>query len=879
MANNLFVDPQIQRAFVDYERQQRLRLTKIGAILVALLMPAGTTLDQNVYPEQMKYFLFVRLVSSFLALGVLGLLFLPWGQRHSRALSLGLPILPSGCIAWMIYVTQGSLSPYYAGLALVLVAMSLMLPWSFREILLLTGITLTFYLAACVFHGVVQPSGIFFNNFYFLFLTAVVVVIGSYFTYRLRVREFALRFELDQNRKKLEESNQKLVELDQVKSRFFANISHELRTPLTLLIGPLETLRLKKAQLFDEETRGLLQTMDINSMRLLKLINDLLDLVKLESGRMEVKREALELREFVIGMVHSVQKAASEKKILIQAKAAEELGTVLLDKDKMEKIILNLLFNAVKFTPIGGHIELSCVREGGDAVMRVKDTGVGISEKDLPHIFDRFWQADGSSVRKQQGTGIGLALVKELVEVQDGKVLVESKINQGTTITVRLPAEKASPAVSPEIPIAIAEAPEKKEDDWLLKLYRRAELFPPMATPLDNLRSVELGRSRGLPRVLVADDEPEMRRFLKNQLGKHFEILEAVDGQQALEKAKQFLPDLILLDMMMPEKDGLEVCRELRGYLPTQAIPIVHLTARADEETKLASLSAGASDFLTKPFSTTELHVRLKNLVDSYHFQSELAQKNRVLESTMEQLKETETSLVQTEKMSSLGRMSAGMIHEINNPLNYALTALHILESKKEKWPLEERPKLEELLADIKDGMTRVQRIVTDLRSFTHPHSNAVDLVELNDVISTAMRFLSHELNENVQVTIDVPKNQQILADKNKLTHVFINLFQNAIDATRKKKYSGEKPTLSVRSQMNGSKVIVGVRDNGTGISSKYLNKIFDPFFTTKDVGEGMGLGLSICYRIMQEQGGRISVKSEEGKYTEFDLEIPVKIN
>jgi len=182
--------------------------------------------------------------------------------------------------------------------------------------------------------------------------------------------------------------------------------------------------------------------------------------------------------------------------------------------------------------------------------------------------------------------------------------------------------------------------------------------------------------------VLIADDEPDMLRFLKSQLTAHYQVIEAVDGQQAINKSAQFLPDLILLDMMMPEKDGLQACREIRQHTPTQSIPVVLITARADEETKLAALEAGASDFLPKPFSTTELHVRVKNLVDYHQYQLKLSRQNQVLESTIDQLKETETQLVQSEKLASLGRMSAGIIHEINNPLNYATTGLYSLRNK-----------------------------------------------------------------------------------------------------------------------------------------------------------------------------------------------------
>src|SRR4029079_2029586 len=193
-------------------------------------------------------------------------------------------------------------------------------------------------------------------------------------------------------------------------------------------------------------------------------------------------------------------------------------------------------------------------------------------------------------------------------------------------------------------------------EEWLVDLYRRAELFPTMTSVHESVRPVGKWSNPDRPRLLVADDEPDMLRFIKSQLADRYQVLEAVDGQQAIEKACQFLPDIILLDMMMPEKDGVQACRELRERTPTQSIPIIMLTARADDATKLEALKAGVSDFLPKPFSTTELHVRIKSLVESFDYQRKLAKQNQVLERTIEQLKDTETQLVQSEKLASLGR-------------------------------------------------------------------------------------------------------------------------------------------------------------------------------------------------------------------------------
>jgi C4-dicarboxylate-specific signal transduction histidine kinase len=409
----------------------------------------------------------------------------------------------------------------------------------------------------------------------------------------------------------------------------------------------------------------------------------------------------------------------------------------------------------------------------------------------------------------------------------------------------------------------------------LADLYRRAELFPALTPLQSSLRPVETSHNGKRPTVVVADDEPDMLRFLNTQLSSQYQVLEAVDGQQAIEKASQFLPDLILLDMMMPEKDGLQACRELRERTSTQAIPIVLLTARADEETKLAALSAGASDFLTKPFSSTELHVRIRNLVQSHQYQAKLARQNQVLETTIGQLKETEAQLVQSEKLASLGRMSAGIIHEINNPLNFATTGLFTLRKRTNALAPAFQAECQGILLDVEEGLKRVKNIISDLRMFTHPDTGNREEVQTAEAVAAALRFLSNEWKDKVQIQQKLPEAQTVLANKNRLIHVLVNLLQNSLDALPNKTFRDERPTIWIEGRREPGKSILLVRDNGPGIEPQHLDKVFDPFFTTKDVGQGMGLGLTICYRIVQDWRGRIAVRTEPGQFCEFALEFP----
>ena len=879
-------DPGFQLAKAEQDRRDQISNSTLATVLSMILMPAGTVMDFFIYPEQAWSFLKLRFLASLLV-GLVWGWFLATGRKHYRVFGVMWYLIPALSIQWMIYAANRPDSPYYAGLNIVLLAVGLLSPWTYKQNMVSGSLVILIYAIVCCCMKTRQTGDSMLNNLYFLILTAVIVTAGSVAQNRLRAREFELRWELDKNRRVVEENNRKLVELDQIKGRFFANISHELRTPLTLLLSPLETMLHSVEGRFDAEARNLMSLMHANGMRLLKLINDLLDLVRLESGRMDVKLEPVELGAFVNGLMGAARQMADSKGLKLEARVQPGLGPVLVDRDKLEKTVLNLVFNALKFTPAGGRVDVRVEARDENCTLTVSDTGVGISARNLPFVFDRFWQADNSSKRKYQGVGIGLSLVKELTEVQGGTVSVQSEEGKGTTFTIDLPMRRGEALTAPSlvehpVPAGSAAGPKDlpatgpgQSEEWLTNLYRRAELFPTSQGGGEASASAATAADGGRPTLLVADDEPDMRRFLASQLSAHYQVLEAADGAQAVAQAGELLPDIILLDMNMPEKDGLQVCRELRQHAPTRGIPIILLTARADEQTKLAALSAGANDFLTKPFSSSELHVRIRNLVDAHHSKQKLARQNQTLEGVIDQLKETETLLVQTEKIASLGRMSAGIIHEINNPLNYATTGLFSLRNKARHLAPEHQAEYEEILKDVEEGIDRVKGIVSSLKTFTHPNTEQLDLVEIHELTASALKFLSNEWKDKVVIHLQFPAHLPVRGNRNKLLQVFVNLLLNSLEATRRKTYSGEQPAIRIEGTATPARTVITIHDNGEGIDAKALDKIFDPFFTTKDVGEGMGLGLSICYRIMQEYDGRISARSEAGKFCEFRLEFP----
>lgn len=859
----------LKAAFFEYNRSVRIASSKIACMLVIVLMPVGVSLDYLVYPQFSGFFLVLRLICSLLALLLWRLLETPFGTKHFRVLGMGWFVLPSLFISLMIYYADGALSPYYAGLNLVLIAVSWVAQVDFLESLIATGLTLLMYTLACVAHGGGTTSD-YFNNYYFIVLTGIIVVTGSYFLNTLRFREYALRSEVDRSRRELEETNAKLVELDRAKSAFFANVSHELRTPLTLLIGPLERLRHPSTR---ESTADQVEMLDImynNAMRLLRLINDLLDLVRLDSGTIRVHRQEVELIPFLEGIAKSVTPMSQQRKLQFDCKLNIPVDCrVHIDRDKVEKIILNLLFNSFKFTPESGSVQLEARMEGDQLILVVSDTGKGIAAGDLSRIFDRFWQGDDTSTRRFQGVGIGLALVKELAVAHGGSVDVKSEVDKGTVIRVEVNTKEEEQGTVAEPLVVKNEV--AVDSEWLEGLYRRAEFFPSHVWAGNATTTAPVEDGRNKPLVLVADDEPEMRRFLTAQLKELYTVCEARNGSEALELARSRDFTLILLDLMMPGIDGITLTRLLRETPGTSSVPIVILTARTDEDSKMQALEAGATDFLTKPFASSELAVRCRNLVLWYQLQNRLSAKSKELEEALEQIKQTETHLVHQAKMASLGQLSAGLMHEINNPLNFANTAAHLIRKRLANAALENRESIEKPLQDLMDGIGRVANIVGSLRSFTHPDSSDFSRVDVKDIIETAARFVQID-SMGIALDIQVEPGLSARGNRNQLLHLLINLLQNASDSLREK--SAAEKRIEVGAVLQNGHICLTCWDNGKGIKAQDLTKIFDAFYTTKRVGEGVGLGLSICHRIVKNHQGEIRVESQENEFCRFNVTL-----
>ncbi len=408
-----------------------------------------------------------------------------------------------------------------------------------------------------------------------------------------------LIYRFNMNRQLEKQEAIRLHELDTLKTRLYTNITHEFRTPLTVIMGMTENIS------GHENERKLIRR---NSKNLLRLINQLLDLSKLDSGAMKMDMVQGDIINYLQYLTESFHSMAQEKKLRLTFYS--EITELVMDFDeaKIQHIIYNLLSNALKFTGEGGKVVLHANKtdRNGQSFLQLKvqDTGIGIPEDQLAHIFDRFYQADNSSTRKGEGTGIGLALTKELVELMQGHIAVESSPGKGTIFTLLLPIrlEANKPLPQTGFPSSRALAPELA-----------TELpAPPIAKAPDEQETFAGDK----PVLLIIEDNADVVTYIVGLLEKEYDITTAPNGQAGLEKAFEIIPDIIISDVMMPEKDGYEVCEALKNDERTSHIPIILLTAKAETSDRITGLRKGADAYLMKPFNKEELYVRLEKLLE-----------------------------------------------------------------------------------------------------------------------------------------------------------------------------------------------------------------------------------------------------------------------
>jgi signal transduction histidine kinase len=673
-----------------------------------------------------------------------------------------------------------------------------------------------------------------------------------------------------------------LAKLDRAKTAFFSNVSHEFRTPLTLLLGPLEDLLDGTAP--PDQQRSLIETAHRNGVRLLRLVNSLLDFSRIEAGRVRAAYVRTDLAGLTREIASTFRAAVEKAGMTLEVEAEPLSEAAYVDRDMWEKILLNLLSNAFKFT-LEGNIRVTVREEAGTALIKVADTGAGIPAEELPKLFERFHRVENQPSRSFEGSGIGLALVQELVKLHQGEIEVESEVGKGSCFTIALPLGRAHLPADQVREIAdLGQAAGARAAEYVEEARRWDR---PAAPP-----AAEAGDQR--PRILVADDNADMRDYLRRLLAPHWQVETVEDGVQALAGIRRALPDLLLTDVMMPGLDGFGLLAAIRGDETLRDLPVVVLSARAGEEARIEGLGAGADDYLVKPFTARELLARIESNLRLSAIRREskaaierreadLKHLNAVLEERIstevgERLK-AEEALRQAQKMEAVGRLTGGIAHDFNNLLTVILGGLDTLQ--RAQIAEEDRPA--RALEMAIQGAQRAAGLTSRLLAFSRQQPLDPKPTELDQLIFAMSEILHRTLGEQIMLEAMLPPDLwRVEVDQNQLESALLNLAVNARDAMAE----GGELTISARNTTltkgdaafhidPGEYVAISISDTGHGMSRETVARAFDPFFTTKATGQGTGLGLSMVYGFAKQSGGHITIDSAIGRGTTVTLYFP----
>lgn len=405
-------------------------------------------------------------------------------------------------------------------------------------------------------------------------------------------------------------------QISDIKLRFFTNISHELRTPLTLIAGPVEQV-LKNDKL-PADAREQLVVVERNTSRMLRLVNQILDFRKIQNKKMKMQVQRVDIVPFVRKVMDNFEAVAEEHRIDFLFQTEKDHLYLWVDADKLEKIVFNLLSNAFKYTPNGKMITMFIREDENTVSIGVQDQGIGIAENKKKSLFVRFENLVDKNLFNQASTGIGLSLVKELVEMHKATISVDSRLGEGSCFKVDFLKGKEHYDKETEFILEDAEAPVRMGQvvDIANSSIQSETLIPDDSEKIEAVYEEDTAKEENSKELmLLVEDNQELREFLRSIFTPMYRVVEAADGREGANKALKYLPDIIISDVMMPEKDGIEMTRELRADMTTSHIPIILLTAKTTIESKLEGLEYGADDYITKPFSATYLQARVENLL------------------------------------------------------------------------------------------------------------------------------------------------------------------------------------------------------------------------------------------------------------------------
>ncbi len=633
-----------------------------------------------------------------------------------------------------------------------------------------------------------------------------------------------------------------LAEIDRAKTAFFSNVSHEFRTPLTLILGPLEDELAEHESPLTPSRRERLDAAHRNALRLLKLVNSLLDFSRIEAGRVQASFEPTDLAAYTAELAGVFRSAIDKAGLSLVVDCPAMPEPLCIDREMWEKIVLNLLSNAFKHT-FEGTITVRLRWCGDRAELEVADTGVGIPESERARLFERFHRVKGAKSRTHEGTGIGLALIKELVGLHRGTVRVESREGAGSTFIVAI---KSGSAHLPQGQIgkertlssSATQAAAYVEEalHWLpdAPSTSGAALLPAETKePGSTITAAAAGGPRS--RILVADDNADMRNYVKRLLGDRYAVRVVQDGAAALIAAREETPDLVLSDVMMPGLDGFGLLQELRKDERTRTVPVILLSARAGEEATVEGLGAGADDYVVKPFSARELLARVRT-----HLQ--IAQMRRAWAKELERANK------------ELEAFSYSVSHDLRAPLRWIDGfSQGLMEECADTLGASAQDKLRRIRAGVQhmsaliEGLLKLSRITR-----TELTRQKVDLSGMAREVASELRRRDTERSLSLQIQDGLVAQGDPLL----LRIVLENLLQNAWKFTRKK----TEAKIEFNTTRADEGAIYCLRDNGAGFDMAHVDKLFAPFRRLHAASdfEGTGIGLATVARVIQRHGGRI---------------------
>jgi signal transduction histidine kinase len=687
-----------------------------------------------------------------------------------------------------------------------------------------------------------------------VFWVAAMMLASEFRT--LLVRSVSLRFENLELIADLSRAKDEAEKASRTKTAFLANVSHELRTPLMLILGPLR--RILGSGVCVDEQRADLETVERNAHALQRHVNDLLEVARLDAGRMELDPSQMDLVEAVRRTASLFEVVARERGVELSVETPDAL-LLSADSGKIERVLLNLLSNAMKFVPGGGRVRVALRALPGEAVLSVEDSGPGVPVALREAIFERF-RTGGEGVMRSGGTGLGLAIARELISLHGGRIEVGEGADGGARFEVRLPyaRQTTTGAATAARPSELAMLDEDAQQ-MVKELRPRSESIP-------ELRE---GGSRGL--VLIVEDNPEMSRFLGDCLALDYRVATAFDGRQGLERALELRPDLILCDVMLPVMGGDALVRALRTHPELEGIPIVVLTAKADDALRVRLLREGAQDFLTKPFAAEELRARVANFVMLKRARDVL---QRALSSQSRDLAALADGVAAANRAKD--EFLAVLSHELKTPLTPILSWALLLQQGRLDAPTSVRG-----LEAIERNARLQARIIEDLLDVSRAMTGKLTLnlapIALGPVILAAIdavRSTAEAKRIALEVEID-PEAGLVSGDADRLQQVVWNLLSNAI------KFTPQGGRVEIRLARVDAQLQLRVRDNGRGIRRELLPRLFERFWqadssTTRLYG-GLGLGLAVVRHLVELHGGSVGADSDgEGQGATFTATLPL---